>query len=218
MVVVGAGISGLVAARGLVKAGKSVLVVEARDRVGGRVLNHTLDGGAVVEAGGAFVGPTQNRILALAKELNVPTFKEYVEGKNVYVSKPLGKIEYTGTVPPDPLILADAAQLSVRIDEMSKEVPVDAPWTAKKAAQWDSITVDQSIRQQSAVPKVRDMFLAYLQPSFGTDGLKHRRCCSSPGTSPPPATRTTPAPSSGRPERRMPPRTRGSWADTDSFP
>ncbi len=171
VVVVGAGISGLVAARGLVKAGKSVLVVEARDRVGGRVLNHTLDGGAVVEAGGAFVGPTQNRILALAKELNVPTFKEYVEGKNVYVSKPLGKMEYTGTVPPDPLILADAAQLSVRIDEMSKEVPVDAPWTAKKAAQWDSITVDQWIRQQSAVPKVRDVFLAYLQPSFGTDGL-----------------------------------------------
>ncbi|MGA9102327.1 flavin monoamine oxidase family protein [Aeromicrobium sp.] len=172
VVVVGAGISGLVAARKLVKAGKSVLVVEARDRVGGRVLNHTLGGGSVIESGGAFVGPTQNHILALAKELDVQTFKEYVAGKNTYASSPKGPvIKYTGTIPPDPLILADAAQLSLKIDQFSKQVPVDAPWTAKRAAEWDAITVSQWIKQQSVIPKVEDVILAYLQPSFGTDGL-----------------------------------------------
>jgi monoamine oxidase len=170
VVVVGAGISGLVAARKLVKAGKSVLVVEARDRVGGRVLNHTLTGGSVIESGGAFVGPTQNHILALAKELNVETFKEYVTGKNVYVANGT-TLKYTGTVPPDPLILADAALLQLKIDDMSKQVPVDAPWSAKKALEWDSITVDQWIRQNTIVPRVRDVLKAYLQPSFGTDGL-----------------------------------------------
>jgi monoamine oxidase len=170
VVVVGAGISGLVAARRLVRAGKSVLVLEARDRVGGRVLNHTLSGGSVIEAGGAFVGPTQDRILALAKELKVDTFTQYVAGKNVYVSKTVGSLKYTGTVPPDPTILADAAILQLRINEMSKKVPVDAPWTAKHAAEWDSMTVDQWIRQNTLIPEVRTVLLSYLQPTFGTDG------------------------------------------------
>ncbi|MGH3457053.1 flavin monoamine oxidase family protein [Aeromicrobium sp.] len=169
VVVVGAGISGLMAARNLVKAGKDVLVVEANDRVGGRVLNHTLTGGSVIESGGAFVGPTQNHILALSKELGVETFKEYVDGKNVYATEGM-KLEYTGTVPPDPQILADAALLQVRIDEMSKQVPVDAPWTAEKAAEWDAITFDQWVRENTILPRVREVLLAYLQPSFGTDG------------------------------------------------
>lgn len=170
VVVVGAGISGLVTARNLVKQGKSVLVLEARDRVGGRVLNHTIAGGSVVESGGAFVGPTQDHVLSLAKELKVATFKEYVEGKNVYVPGLLGPMKYTGTVPPDPTILADALLLQTRIDEMSKQVPVDAPWTAKKAAEWDAITVDAWIRQNTLIPKVREVLLSYLQPSFGNDG------------------------------------------------
>ncbi|TXL62932.1 flavin monoamine oxidase family protein [Aeromicrobium terrae] len=169
VVVVGAGISGLVAARNLVAEGKSVLVLEARDRVGGRVLNHTLSGGAVIESGGAFVGPTQDHVLALAKELGVETFKEYVDGKNIYVPGLLGPMKYTGTVPPDPAILPDAFLLQTRIDQMSKQVPVDAPWTAPRAKEWDSITVDQWIRQASVVPKVQDVLLSYFQPSFGTD-------------------------------------------------
>ena len=169
VVVVGAGISGLVAARNLVKAGKDVLVVEADDRVGGRVLNHTLTDGSVIESGGAFVGPTQTQILALSEELGVKTFKEYVDGKNVYAAKGM-KLKYSRTVPPDPLILADAAILEKRIDRMSKQVPVDAPWTAKKAAQWDSISVDQWIKRNTLIPRVRDVLLSYLQPAFGTDG------------------------------------------------
>src|SRR5258705_9893355 len=106
-VVVGAGISGLVAARQIARAGRSVLVLEARDRVGGRVLNHTLANGSVIESGGAFVGPTQDRILALAADLGVQTFKEYAQGDNVYVSGNL-TMRYTGTIPPDPTILPDA--------------------------------------------------------------------------------------------------------------
>jgi monoamine oxidase len=171
VVVVGGGISGLVAARDVRRSGRSVLVVEARDRVGGRVLNHRLAGGSVIESGGAFVGPTQGHILALARELGVATFREYADGSNVYVSSKTGTMRYTGTIPPDPLILPDAAVLQTRIDEMSKQVPVAAPWTAAKAREWDTISVDAWLRQNTVNPDVRNLLLSYLQPAFGSDGL-----------------------------------------------
>lgn len=169
VVVVGAGISGLVAARNVLKQGKTVLVLEARDRVGGRVLNHELSNGSIVESGGAFVGPTQDHLLDLAKELGVETFKEYAKGDNVYVSSTLGTLKYQGTVPPDPLILADAAVLQVRIDKMASEVPVDAPWTAKNAEEWDGITLETWLKQNSVSPAVRKLLDCYLEPAFGAN-------------------------------------------------
>ena len=171
VVVVGAGISGLVAVRNVLRNGKTVLVLEARNRVGGRVLNHKLSNGSIIESGGAFVGPAQDHILGLAKVLKVATFKEYAEGQNVYVSSTLGTLKYTGTVPPDPLILADAAVLQVRIDKMASEVPVGAPWTAKSAAEWDGITLETWLQQNTVVPAVRNLLLSYLEPAFGTDAM-----------------------------------------------
>lgn len=168
VVVAGAGLSGLVAAREVARQGRSVLVVEARDRVGGRILNHELAGGSVIEKGAAFVGPTQDHLLSLAEELGVQTFKEYAEGSNVYVSQGHSS-RYTGTVPPDPLILPDAATLILKIDKMSREVPVDAPWAAPKAAEWDNTSLYDWIKANSVNPAMQNLLLSYLQPAFGTD-------------------------------------------------
>jgi monoamine oxidase len=74
---VGAGFAGLVAARDLVRAGRSVVVLEARNRVGSRVLNHDLGDGKVIEVGGQWVGPIQDRVYALAGELGIETFPTY---------------------------------------------------------------------------------------------------------------------------------------------
>jgi monoamine oxidase len=174
VVVVGAGISGLVAAREVARSGRSVLLLEARDRVGGRVLNHTLTApgsrGATIEAGGAFVGPTQDHILALAEELKVPTFPEYNTGRSVYVSRLLGRLEYDGTVPPDPTILPDAAVLLTRIDAMAAEIPVDAPWTHPSAAEWDAITLGEWIRRNAVNSAgVENLIECWTQPGFGAD-------------------------------------------------
>jgi len=169
VVVVGGGLSGLVAARRLRSGGASVLVVEARDRVGGRLLNHELRDGAVIEAGGAFVGPTQNHILALAEELKVETFKEYVEGNNIYVKCGLA-IPYTGTIPPDPTILPDAALLQARIDQMASEIAVDAPWEHPNAKAWDEMSFATWVRENTVNPDVRTLLLCYTQAAFGSDG------------------------------------------------
>lgn len=169
VVVVGAGLSGLTAGRRLRRAGHDVLVVEARNRVGGRLLNHRLEQGGVIEAGGAFVGPTQDRILRLADDLGVETFKEYVDGRNVYI-KDGRRSTYTGTVPSDPTVLLDAALLQARIDGWAAEIAVDAPWDHPRAAEWDAVTVSDWIARNTVNPDVERLLLSYLQPTFGSDG------------------------------------------------
>ncbi len=146
VVVVGAGIAGLTAARELVHAGKSVRVLEARKRVGGRVLNHHLSTGDIADMGGTFAGPTQDHILQLAKDMGVGTFPTYYVGNNVYVNGSGRRSTYpgdgpTGSAPTDPAIVADIAQAVTRLDQMSTQVPVSAPWTAANAAEWDSQTL-----------------------------------------------------------------------------
>ena len=171
VVVVGAGIAGLVTARRIAGQGRSVLLLEARHRVGGRVLNHELRSGEVIEAGGAFVGPTQDHILRLARQLRVPTFPEYNTGRSVYVSSTLGRVEYSGTVPPDPTILPDAAILLDKIDRMAAEIAVDAPWAHPQARTWDTMTLGDFIRANAvANPRgVTNLIKSWSQPGFGAD-------------------------------------------------
>jgi monoamine oxidase len=140
--VVGAGLAGLVAARDLLAAGLSVLVLEARDRVGGRLLNHKLKVGAVVEVGGQWVGPTQDRVLALAEELGIGLFPTYEEGEHFLAVNAAVK-RYSGddfALPED--ALADVGETQQHLEEMAAEVPLDGPWRATEAAAWDAQTLD----------------------------------------------------------------------------
>jgi monoamine oxidase len=172
-IVVGAGISGLTAARKLAAAGKSVIVLEARDRVGGRMLNHDIGGGKVTELGAQFVGPTQDHILALAKEMGVDTFKAYDTGLNVYYksgqrSTFSDKLP-TGAVPIDPLIDADIIKAVEQLDLMSQQVPVDAPWRADKAEEWDSQTLWSWFKENQINPQVQGVVSAAVEAIFGAE-------------------------------------------------
>ena len=174
VVVVGAGFAGLTAAHRVARAGKSVLVLEARDRVGGRVWNHDLGRGHVSERGGTFVGPTQDRVLALAKDLGVGTFPTYDTGQNVYVADGQ-RITWsdtgpTGTAPPDPLALPDLAVIVGKLDEMSKSVPVSAPWATQNAAQWDGQTLESWVNSEVVVtPRFRELLPVATRPIFGAE-------------------------------------------------
>src|SRR5689334_15847880 len=78
VVIMGAGLSGLTSARDLQAAGcESFVVLEARDRVGGRTYNHDLGNGVISEAGGQWIGPGQTSIADLARQLDVATFPTY---------------------------------------------------------------------------------------------------------------------------------------------
>ncbi|MGF7238571.1 MAG: flavin monoamine oxidase family protein [Frankia sp.] len=165
-VVVGAGLAGLTAARSLVAAGREVVVLEARDRVGGRTLNHDLGDGQVVEAGGQFVGPTQNHILALADELGVKTFPAFNDGASVYVHKGRPR-RFTGDIPPDPLALPGLGLAMARINRLSRQVPIDAPWRAAHAERWDAMTFATWIRRITAGSGGLDLVNVFLGSAYG---------------------------------------------------
>jgi monoamine oxidase len=154
VIVVGAGLAGLTAARRLVQAGRSVIVLEARDRVGGRVLTEQIGGGGYAELGGTFQGPTQDRIKALATEVGVALYRTYNTGNNVFWANGR-RLEYpndtpTGTAPPDPVVAGDIAAAVSQLDQMSLEVPVDSPWTAPHAEEWDRQTLDTWLRAHTS--------------------------------------------------------------------
>lgn len=158
VVVIGAGISGLTAARRLKQAGRSVAVIEAGDRVGGRTMNLQVTDGVITEGGGQWVGPGQDRVLALIEELGLTTFKTFIDGKSIYHRRGRSK-RYDGTIPPmSPLAIADFAQLQLRLERMAKSIPLEAPWTARRAQEWDATTFGRWIDEHSFTAEAREMF------------------------------------------------------------
>jgi monoamine oxidase len=168
--IVGAGLAGLVAARQIAAAGARPLVVEARDRVGGRLLNEEIGDGKVVEVGGQWIGPTQERIAALAAELGVGTFPTHDEGRHlIEMSGKLASFEgpltdaRLGLVRDlarviSPLALADLEQARGRLDRMARQVPLEEPWMAPRAASWDSQTFATWVRRNTRTAAARSLF------------------------------------------------------------
>jgi len=169
--IVGAGLAGLSAARQLVAQGKRVLVVEARERVGGRTLNRALTApgaqpGTIVEIGGQWVGPTQDRVLAMIDELGLSTFKTFNIGMLVDYRDGT-RSQYSGRIPPGALAGAAEAQLAItQLNSMATEVPLEAPWTAPRAAEWDSLTFQSWIDDNAVTPSGKALLQLAIEAVF----------------------------------------------------
>ncbi len=143
--IIGAGFAGLTAAREAARQGASVVVVEARDRVGGRVLNGVLSNGDAIEEGGQWVGPTQTAVVDLASELGVFTYDTYNIGDNL--------LDLNGTITRfpaspgfPPLGGADTIEFVLRtkeVNELADLVGSQAPWDAVLADHFDKMTLQQ---------------------------------------------------------------------------
>ncbi|HOQ21213.1 flavin monoamine oxidase family protein [Microbacterium paulum] len=149
VVIIGAGAAGLTAANELKKAGLSVAVLEARDRVGGRLWTDTIEG-AMLEIGGQWISPDQTALQETVAELGLDTFSRYREGDSVYVGPDGVAHRFTGEMfPVAPETEAVIAEITERLDEMVAGIDPDRPWAHEKAAEWDSVSWDAWLRSQT---------------------------------------------------------------------
>ncbi|MDQ1175590.1 flavin monoamine oxidase family protein [Microbacterium sp. 20-116] len=149
VVVIGAGAAGLTAANDLRKAGLSVTVLEARDRVGGRLWTDVVDG-AMLELGGQWVSPDQQALIDTVADLGLSTYSRYREGDSVYVGPDGRAKRFTGEMfPVAPETEKAIDEVTALLDEMVAEIDPDRPWDHPRAAEWDRISWDAWLREQT---------------------------------------------------------------------
>ncbi|MGO3886685.1 MAG: flavin monoamine oxidase family protein [Mycetocola sp.] len=149
VVVIGAGASGLTAANRLKDAGLSVAVLEARDRVGGRLWTDTIDG-AMLEIGGQWVSPDQDALINTLAELGLETFSRYRDGDSVYITAAGERRRFTGDIfPASPETEKEIERLITLLDRLVAEVDPEAPWDHPRAREYDRVTWKDWLHQQS---------------------------------------------------------------------
>ena len=145
VVVVRAGFAGLSAAEALVRAGLTVRVLEARARVGGRVLTHYLPDGTQLDLGGQWIGPSQRNMADLVGRYVIDTYPTPTQGEMV--------VQYDGRRLSD--TPAEAAEILGEIDVLARQVNVEQPWAGARADEWDACTFASWLQASNASPASR---------------------------------------------------------------
>nr|AIT11918.1 monoamine oxidase [Platynereis dumerilii] len=163
VIVIGAGISGLSAAKLLNEKGVKVIVLEARDRVGGRTYTRRDSSYKYCDVGGSYVGPTQDRIVRLAAELGIKTYKINNTGDYVHFSKGKGT-RFQGTWPKfwNPFSWLDVNHLFRKMDQLMEEIPVEQPWNSPHAEEWDNKTMKEFYDETCWTEAAKEFGVAFV--------------------------------------------------------
>ena len=168
--IVGAGFAGLAAARELTTQGVSVLVLEARDRVGGRVLNEDIGNGQTVDVGGQWVGPGQDRILALAEAVGVETFPTYgAESLHVRYRNGQRSTDNAGLPDEDLEVLTEFGSALERLEAMAQTIEVENAWQAERADEWDAQTVQTWIEANLSTEGAKVIMETIVQAVYAVE-------------------------------------------------
>lgn len=144
-VVVGAGLAGLRAAAELSKAGASVVVFEARERVGGRVLTIPLaegsERGLPLDMGAQWIGPGQRLITKLVADLGLHREPTHTKGKTIWALEKGIRRGRMWLPPLPPGALAELIYGGIQLLRMSRKIPLEGPWDARQGMAWDAMSV-----------------------------------------------------------------------------
>lgn len=165
-IVIGAGFAGLHTARQLTAQNHRVLVIEARDRIGGRIYTQNSASGLAVDVGGQWLGPTQTRVLKLTDELGLTTWPQYTQGKNLL--KLEGRLHrFAGDVPAIGLFSLVEMQILIwRVEAMAKGLDRSNPWQADQARTLDQTTVAVWLDRHCRSRKTRGMIKIAVNAVF----------------------------------------------------
>ncbi|HEX4128271.1 MAG TPA: FAD-dependent oxidoreductase [Acidimicrobiales bacterium] len=167
VVVVGAGYSGLAAARHLARLGVDTVVLDARHRVGGRSFTEVSEAGYSIDRGGQWIGPSQDHLAALAAEMGVATFPTWTEGQGVELRDDNRHL-YVGLIPTsDPEGAADGIACMLHLDLAAFDVPLDAPWDAADAATLDAQTLATYLDTHLTSASARAILEVAVKAIFG---------------------------------------------------
>jgi monoamine oxidase len=167
VLVLGAGLAGLAAARDLAAAGADVLVLEARDRVGGRVEQLDLPDGRRVQLGGELTGPFQRAYLGLAEELGLTIEPSYVDEDGEHTT-----LLHEGVRRGEWLTArerAEADRVEREFCALAREVDPDDPWAHPDAERLDAVSLGAWLRASGApAAVVRERALFHLGLAAGS--------------------------------------------------
>jgi monoamine oxidase len=169
VLIIGAGFAGIAAAKKLHSLNSDFLVVEARDRIGGRTLTETFEGNIMLDLGAKWLGPTQQLVWEWVRETNTATYETYNKGRNILIYK--GKISYyTGTIPKIGMLsLLDLGNAINQLEKLAATIDTQKPWQHPKAAYYDEMTLRTWIRQHTRTEAARHMLEIGIQTVFAAE-------------------------------------------------
>ena len=169
VIVIGAGIAGLAAAASIRNSGLDVMVIEARDRSGGRLDNHRFANGDIVDIGGQWIGPGQDRCYRLLAELGGASFPLFNQGDNLFHFNGATR-RYKGTIPKlNPVYLAELGWLMWRFEHLAAQIDPNDPMSHPRAIEWDSRTLHSWLQSNCISETAFDIFATGVSAVFAAE-------------------------------------------------